>query len=230
MPERGPSLSARGRTVDAPVPLGHAARTVAGVQLEFSDLETDVFGTRRRALVVTPAQKIRVGRGRLGATVPSGRASEVDSEIVSRLRAWPHAVDVLLLRSWGGDEGRSWGFEADLADAEIDAVGYAIMRDQLAFFRDAIRLGVYGIVSTDLTAVEFDAMRRATTRLSRELGLRAKSGTATVDDEVDRWILEHLSLWTTRPFDEFVLQGLPELFALVDRHRGRLADLSAARP
>lgn len=202
---------------------------VAGVQLEFGDFETEVLGVPRRALVVTPAQKIRVGRSRLTQPSTPGKASEVDAEVVRQLGAWPAPVDVVLLRSWGGDEAHSWGFAEDLTPEEVDALGYALMRDQLAFFRDIIRLGVFGIVSTDLTAVEFDAMRRATTRLSRELGGRAKAGTATADDELDRWILEHLSLWTTRPFDEFVLQGLPELFALVDRHRGRLADLSAAR-
>lgn len=197
-------------------------------QLEFSDFEIEVLGVPRRALVVTPAAKIRVGRSRLEA--PVAKPSDVDSEIVRRLRDWPRSVDVVLLRSWAGDESRSWGFEPDLRPDEVDALGYAIMRDQLAFYRDVIRLGVFALVATDLSAREFDAMMRATTRLTRELGGRAKSGTATADDEADRWTLEHLSLWTIRPYDEFVLQGLPELFALVDRHRGRLADLSAARP
>ena len=145
------------------------------------------------------------------------------AHIGRRLGEWPKPVDIVLLRSWGGDESRSWGFAPDLRADEVDALGYAIMRDQLAFFRDLLRLGVFALVATDLSAREFDAMLRATTRLSRELGGRAKSGTATPDDEMDRWILEHLSLWATRPYDEFVLQGLPELFALVDRHRGRLA-------
>jgi hypothetical protein len=198
-------------------------------ELEFSEFETEVLGAARRALVVTPAVRIRVGRSRLAAPADAGKVSGVDSEIVRRLGEWPKPVDVVLLRSWAGDESRSWGFDPDLAADEVDALGYAIMRDQLAFFRDVIRRGVFALVATDLSAREFDAMLRATTRLSRELGGRAKSGSATPDDEVDRWILEHLSLWTTRPYDEFVLQGLPELFALVDRHRGRLADLSAAR-
>lgn len=198
-------------------------------QLEFSDFETEVLGAVRCALVVTPTARIRVGRSRLTAPVAGGKVSGVDAEVVHRLGEWPKPVDVVLLRSWGGDESRSWGFDPDLRPDEVDALAYAIMRDQLAFFRDVIGLGVFALVATDLSAREFDAMLRATTRLSRELGGRAKSGSATSDDEVDRWILEHLSLWTTRPYDEFVLQGLPELFALVDRHRGRLADLSAAR-
>lgn len=203
--------------------------TAQDAQLEFSEFETQVFGAERRALVVTPTARIRVGRSRLTAPAAGGKVSGVDAEVVRRLGEWPKPVDVVLLRSWGGDESRSWGFDPDLRADEVDVLAYAIMRDQLAFFRDVIGLGVFALVATDLSAREFDAMLRATTRLSRELSGRAKSGSATPDDEVDRWILEHLSLWTTRPYDEFVLQGLPELFALVDRHRGRLADLSAAR-
>jgi len=202
---------------------------VSGAQLEFEEIETEVGGVQRRALVVTPSAKIRVGRSRLQADTTPGKASMLDGEIVARLASASSAPEVVLLRSWGGDVDRSWGFDADLTAAEVDAVGYAIMRDQLAFFRDMIPLGVFALVSTDLSAVEFDAMCRATTRLTRELGSRARSGTADADDDIDRWILEHLSLWTTRPFDEFVLQALPAMYILIDRHRGRLADLSAAR-
>ncbi len=197
-------------------------------QLEFTEFETEILGVARRALVVAPVQKIRVGRSRLSQAPTPAKASAIDSEILRRVEVWPRSVDVVLLRSWGGDESHSWGFDADLTADEVDALGYAIMRDQLAFYRAAIHLGVFAMVATDLSAREFDAMLRATTRLSRELGARAKLGTATAADEADRWILEHLSLWTTRPFDEFVLQGLPELFGLIDRHRSRLADLSAA--
>jgi hypothetical protein len=128
-------------------------------QLEFSDFEIDVLGTPRRALVVTPATKIRVGRSRLEPA--SAKASDVDSQIVRRLRDWPRSIDVVLLRSWAGDESRSWGFEPDLRPEEVDALGYAIMRDQLAFYRDVIRLGVFAMVATDLSAREFDAIRGA---------------------------------------------------------------------
>lgn len=202
---------------------------VSGAQLEFEEIETDVSGNPRRALVVTPSAKLRVGRDRLQADAAPGKASVLDGEIVARVAASSSAPEVVLLRSWGGAEERSWGFDAGLTAAEVDELGYAIMRDQLAFFRDVIPLGVFAVVATDLTAVEFDAMRHATTRLTRELGGRARSGTADADDDIDRWILEHLSLWTTRPFDEFVLQALPALFTLIDRHRARLSALSDAR-
>lgn len=197
-------------------------------RLEFSDFEVAIPTGKRRALVVTPAQKIRVGQARLGAD-PShaNEPSAIDGEIVKQVASWPQPVDVVLLRSWGGDENRSWGFDPSLGDAETDALGYRIMQGQLAFYRQVISLGVFALVATDLTAREFDALVRATVRLGRELGTRAKQGDGDPSHATDRFILDHFSLWTTRPFDEFVLQGLPEVFNLVDRYRDRLASLAS---
>lgn len=196
-----------------------------GVALDYSEVLADGAAGGRLALVVTPCERVRVGRSRLDPSL--GGPSAIDAEIVRRVGLAPNRFGVVLLRSWGGDESRSWGFDPELSDDEAEALGYVLVRDQLAFFRDVIPLGVFAMVSTDLSAREFDATRRGSARLSRELAGRAKSGSSTATDEVDRWILEHLSLWTTRPFDEFVHQGLPELFGLVDRHRGRLTDLVA---
>ncbi|MFO0637113.1 MAG: hypothetical protein U0168_30170 [Nannocystaceae bacterium] len=198
-----------------------------GPKLEFGDFETLVLGSPRRALVVTPAERVRVGRARLEAAAPGpAQASALDDEIVRTLARWPRPVDVVLLRSWDGSEGRSWGFDPALDDAATDELAYVVLREQLAFFRAVIQQGVYALVATDLGAREFDAMLRANSRMLRELGGREKARTASAEDHADRWILSHLSLWTTRPYDEFVLQGLPELFSLVDRHRDELAQLS----
>jgi len=195
--------------------------------LDVSDFEVVTSQGVRRALVVTPAERLRVGRSRIDATKAGDRGSEVDDEIVEKVSTWPEKIDVVLLRSWGGSEERSWGFEPTLSDAEVDELGYQLMRDQLAFFRRIIALGTYAIAATDLSAREFDAMVRGTMRLTRELSARIGAGAASDADALDRWILDHFSLWTTRPFDEFVLQGLPSLFTLVDRHAHKLADLTA---
>lgn len=194
--------------------------------LDVSDFEVVTTEGVRRALVVTPAERLRVGRARIDATKAGDRGSDVDDEIVQQVSTWPEKIDVVLLRSWGGSEERSWGFEPALSDAEVDELGYQLMRDQLAFFRRIIALGTYAIAATDLSAREFDAMVRGTMRLTRELTARIGAGAASDADTLDRWILDHFSLWTTRHFDEFVLQGLPALFALVDRHAHKLADLT----
>ena len=200
---------------------------MAGPQLEFSDLAVATSSGERHALVVTPIVPIRVGRGRLDSTRSGDRGSQVDDEIVQQVAKWPKKIDVVLLRSWGGSEDRSWGFAPELRDEEVDELGYELMRDQLAFFRRIIGLGTYALAATDLSAREFDAMLRGTLRLTRELSARIVAGASDGVDELDRWIIDHFSLWTTRPFDEFVVQTLPSLFALVDRYAQRLADLTA---
>ena len=200
---------------------------MAAPKLDVSDIVVATSSGTRHALVVTPDERIRVGRGRLDSTRAGDRGSEVDDEIVRQVGAWPKKIDVVLLRSWGGSEDRSWGFAPELSEPEVDDLGYELMRDQLAFFRRIIGLGTYALAATDLSAREFDAMLRGTLRLTRELSGRIASGAADEVDELDRWILDHFSLWTTRPFDEFVVQTLPSLFALVDRHSQRLADLTA---
>jgi hypothetical protein len=200
---------------------------MTGPRLEFSDFEVATSSGIRRALVVTPAERLRVGRVRIDSTKSGDRGSAVDDEIVRQVAQWPHKVDVVLLRSWGGSDDRSWGFDPALGDDEVDELGYELMRDQLAFFRRIIGLGTYALAATDLSAREFDAMLRGTLRLTRELSARIVAGDSDGADELDRWILDHFSLWTTRPFDEFVLQALPSLFTLVDRHAQKLADLTA---
>jgi hypothetical protein len=200
---------------------------MTGPQLEFSDFEVATSKGVRRALVVTPAERLRVGRKRIDSTKSGDRGSHVDDEIVRHVAKWPNKIDVVLLRSWGGSEDRSWGFDPSLGDTEVDELGYEMMRDQLAFFRRIIGLGTYAIAATDLSAREFDALLRGTMRLTKELSARIASGQSDGADELDRWILDHFSLWTTRPFDEFVLQALPSLFTLVDRHSDKLADLTA---
>lgn len=194
-------------------------------RLAFDEIAIDTPEGRRAALVVTPTSRIRVGRARLEQVRAGDRHSPVDDAVVDRLAEQERSLEVVLLRSWGGSEDRSWGFSEDLGRAELDDVGYELMRGQLVLFRRMVPLGVSALVATDLVAREFDAIVRGTRRLSLELGERIRAGQAAADAEVDRFIIEHFSLFTTRPYDEFLHQGLPAVFHLVDRHRDKLRAL-----
>lgn len=195
-------------------------------RLEFSDFDVAIPSGTRRTLVVTPAEKIRVGRARLDEHGGVAEPSALDEVVLRRVASWPQPIDVVLLRSWGGDEDHSWGFDPTLDQTELDELGYRLVQDQLALFREMLRLHVFAIVATDLTAREFDAMVRASLRLGRELSACAREVHGDPHLATDRWILEHFSLWTTRPFDEFVLIGMPPLLRLIDRHRDKLVALS----
>jgi hypothetical protein len=192
-------------------------------RLELSSLEIATPAGPRQVLVVTPLEMVRVGKARLARIRDGDADSPVDEEIVRGLTSSGRTADALVLRSWGGSPERSWGFADELDEHEVRELGYAMMRGQLALFRRVLALGVRALVSTDLTAREFDAFRVGGLRLARELQGGVAAGARGSTDEIDLWILDHFSLWTTRPFDEFVLQGLPPLFTLVDRHADELA-------
>lgn len=198
-----------------------------GSKLDFSDFEITLGEKVRRVLVVTPIAPIRVGRERLVAIGDGDPSSPVDDEIVERLASWPSSVGVLLLRSWCGDESRSWGFADDLTADEVAQLGVALTRSQLLFFRRILARGLHAMVATDLTAREFDAMRQGTMTLSQRFAEQARGVGLSAAEQVDRWILEHFSLWTTRPFEEFVAHGLPDLFNLADKHAETLRELRA---
>lgn len=207
----------------------HAMSSEASPQLEFEEIEVNGPAGTRIALVVSAAQKIRIGRERLEQVRGGDPSSPVDDEIVRCLTSWPRRVDAVLLRSWAGSEDRSWGLDPMLDDDELGELAYAMMRGQLALYRRLLVHRVFALVSTDLMTRDFDALVQAAFRLSGELTARiAEDPDGCEVDRIDRWILDHFSLWTTRPFEEFVVQGVPRVFGLVERHADELVRLSAA--
>jgi hypothetical protein len=197
-------------------------------RLEFEEVEVETATGKRVALVVSAGEKIRIGRGRLDQIRQGDTSSPVDDEIVRCLAAWPRGVDAVLLRSWAGSEERSWGFDPTLDGEELRELAYSMMRGQLALYRRLLVHRVHALVSTDLTARDFDALLAGAFRLSGELTARIASGDESTElDRVDRWILDHFSLWTTRPFHEFLVQGVPRVFAMVEKHADELAALSS---
>jgi hypothetical protein len=203
----------------------------ASPRLEFEEVEVDSPAGTRVALVVSAAEKIRIGRGRLERIRDGDPSSPVDDEIVRCLTSWPRSVDVVLLRSWAGSEDRSWGFDPTLEADELHELAYTMMRGQLALYRRLLVHRVFALVSTDLTTRDFDALVQGAFRLSGELTDKIATNPegSEVDriDRIDRWILDHFSLWTTRPFHEFVVQGVPRVFSLVERYTDELHELSA---
>jgi hypothetical protein len=197
-------------------------------RLEFEEVEVDSPAGKRTALVVSAAEKIRIGRQRLEAIRAGDVSSPVDEEIVRCLVSWPRTVDAVLLRSWAGSDERSWGFDPSLEPDELRELAYAMMRGQLALYRRLLVHRVHALVSTDLTTRDFDAIVQGAFSLSKELTEKIAGGReGSETDRIDRWILDHFSLWTTRPFHEFVVQGVPRLFGLVERHSEELIALSS---
>jgi hypothetical protein len=129
----------------------------------------------------------------------------------------------VLLRAWDGADA-SWGFDEDLDHDELMALGYHQMRAQLKLCRRALVLGTVAVVNTDLNPRDFDALLEGWRSFSRALHKKAELE-RDVKEDADLFLLDHFTLWTTRPMDEFRDQGLPAVFDLAQRYRGRLESL-----
>lgn len=191
--------------------------------LRFEDLVVPTPSGDRTVLVVTPTRKLRVGRERLDRYREGDRTSELDDLVIDRIREHDGPVDAVLLRSWDG-ENASWGFDEELDADELSALGYHLVRGQLKLCRRAIVLGTTAVVSTDLTPRDFDALLEGWRRLGRELRKKGELE-RNVKEDTDLFLIDHFTLWTTRPLEEFRDQALPSVFALAQRYRGRLEAL-----
>jgi hypothetical protein len=191
--------------------------------LRFEELVLPTPSGDRRILVVTPTEKIRFGRERLARLREGDRSRDLDDVVLERIRAHDGPLDAVLLRAWDGAEA-SWGFDEDLDHDELMALGYHQVRAQLKLCRRALVLGTVAVVNTDLNPRDFDALLEGWRRFSRALRKKEELE-RDVKEDADLFLLDHFTLWTTRPMDEFRDQGLQAVFDLAQRFRGRLDSL-----
>ena len=191
--------------------------------LRFEDLVVSTSSGDRTVLIVTPTRKLRVGRKRLDRYREGDRTSPLDDLVVERIEAHEGPVDAVLLRSYDSP-GASWGLDEDLDADEIAALGYHLVRGQLKLCRQAIALGTTAVISTDLTPRDFDALLDGWRRLGRELRKKGELE-RNVKEDADLFLIDHFTLWTTRPLEEFRDQALSSVFDLAQRYRGRLQAL-----
>ncbi len=222
---RAESWAGRGSHVRGVPGLGRLPGMNETAPLRFDELVVPTRDGERTVLVAVPTRKIRLGRDRLARMREGDRDSALDELILDTLRARDKRIDALLLCSWAGP-GASWGFDEDLDQDELVALGYHLTRSQLKLFRRALVLGATAVCSTDLTPRDFDAVLEGWRRLSRELREKGELE-RNLKEDTDLFLLEYFTLWTTRPLQEFCDQALPSVFDLAQRYRERLDVLRA---
>lgn len=178
-----------------------------GMRISQTWIESDAG--RREAIVMTPDAHQRVGRDRLEALRQAPEVSDLDREILAKVRALPRADRVAVFRGKPRDAGGSWGFADDLSEDERTELGYLLVRAELPTYRRLVAAGVFAIVHVEWGADEAPAYQQGTTRLLKEL--EAKSiGEVEGDPEdvavstADRFILRHLNHFFDDGYDQVV--------------------------
>lgn len=191
--------------------------------LEFEDIQIQTRSGERTVLVARPTRKLRLGRDRLARLREGDRNNELDDLIIDELQKHDEPPEGILMQCWDGADA-SWGFDEELDHEELTALGYHLMRGQLKLCRRALVLGTVAVCSTDLTPRDFDAVLEGWRRLSRELRDKGELE-RNLKEEVDLFLLDNFSLWTTRPMAEFRDQALASVFDLIERKRDRIGGL-----
>lgn len=157
---------------------------------------------QRHILVVAPDEDELVGSETL-AELRSGRTTTLLSpELRSRVDASAERVDAVVLRARGADGSGQFRVDRSLEDAELEELGYLLMKAQLDAWRPALQAGrVLAIVRVELRVWELAALRSGTARL---LGERERE---SVDDDVE--LLQHHMINLGVGLDTALRQVLP---------------------
>jgi hypothetical protein len=206
-------------------PAGKTLR-VEEAQLLFREQELSVDAHLHRLLLVSPTAPVVLGRDRLARIRRGDVWSDVDQALVTTAGGWEPSIDaVVFLAKEGGD--RYWCFAEDLDAAEVEELGYEMVKSQLQLYRGLVHAGVYSLTGIELPDREYGAFRRGTEKvaaeLERELVGAARDRAAVL--RLDLWLLDHLALWSTMSRERFFAGPLPEILSLIQRRRRQLEDM-----
>ena len=183
-----------------------------------------VEGEPRRVLVARAIKPSRLDRDRHDRMRKGDYSSPINVELLAAIAGSDRPVDAVIF-----DNDNNWGFDEGLDDEELAELGYHMTRSQLALYRNAARSGVRVVVGVGFGSREVDGYTRGGERVVEELE-RAQQSAAPSESssQLDLWLIDHLTLWTTAPLEEFLDDRLPEVLHKADRSRRQLERLLQA--
>jgi hypothetical protein len=199
---------------------------VASARVRLHDETVEVDGEAHRILVVTPTDRIVIGRDRLDRIRAGDARSIIDELVLDRARTWTPRIEAVVFVAHDGED-RCWSFAADLGPEEIDELGYEMVRAQLALYRGLLDAGIHALTGIALPAAEHAAFVRGTERLAAEIEreLQGADRARASVLRLDLWLLDHLALWTPASPERFFAAQLPELLSLLQRRRRQIRDM-----
>ena len=167
----------------------------------------------RTAVVVTPAEHVRVGRDRLEQLRRDHSGGDIDREVLEHVRAREGQDQLVVFSAASGDGSGSWGFDGELTEDERLELGYHLVTDELPTYRRMVAAGVFALLHVSWGEDEVRAYEEGTRRLLAELEAGSVPETDPIDPgeaavhRADRWILSNLTFFFARPLED-VIQGV----------------------
>lgn len=193
--------------------------------LEFSEEMIDAASGRRRCLVITPVDHIRIGEGYRRSVGRDG-LSDNDRRILAEARRRPAnpPLSVCIFRGKNSTGTGSFGLDPELPSKMACEVGVRLLRGQTDVYRELIGLGICLFVHAEFDPRSVVALRSATEALIAELEAKTRAKHSVLD-RLDLWVHRNLNLFLTVRFDRLVENVLPGKLDLMEKRMGRVAKL-----
>jgi hypothetical protein len=192
--------------------------------LALSELALETRHGPRVALMAAPRVRMRLGRDRLAKLRAGDYESEINRRLLAAVDRAGHAIHVLIFDA-GGAEGGSWGFDEGLDTAEIEELGYHLIKSQLRLYLEAAKRGVLTVVGVRFGERELSGYERGTDRLAAELEREIAEGEDSRIGRFNLWLIDHIGLWSSQPLDSFLRERAAETTATAERHRRQILRL-----
>ncbi len=203
-----------------------AAATQELVSIRFESVATR--NGARQVLVATPQSRRAVDLERLLAMEAGTFHSRLNDELIAGLSLLgPSTRPQAVVFRAATEGGRALGFDPSFTDQEVVRFGAAVVRAQLALFRQIAVLGVQIIVGVEFLPRELEAYERGAARLTQELERDLQDGDADTqaNARTNLWLLDHFALWNGLSERDYLASRLSDDLDLAHRKRRQLEQL-----
>jgi hypothetical protein len=190
----------------------------------FFESESVAFNTRvgkRKALVFTPVQAMKIGRQRLEELYQSNpdKLSTVDNELVRQTRTNTELPEVIIFCQHNEKMGQGWELDEDLKNFEIEEIGYLIAREHLSLYRALIEEGVFLFIYSNWQGSALKALRDGHRQLHKDINDKPRQSPM---DRLNSWILQHLVFFFPRDAAQVVHSVLPDHLPTIEHRAPRI--------
>lgn len=197
------------------------------------ELDEHVIETKagpRTVVSVTPSGPVVFRREDLARMSSVFEPSPRDEEIITALRQRRRPADVFVFQSQALDGGPGcWYFEDGLSEAEVDELGFHIVRAHRFVYRGLVDAGINMAIGAAKGYRELAALRTGTERLARELAAELEhcAGDDRMVCEADLFLVRHLMVFTSLDLPVLLRGLIPDKLPLCERRAPRFRELRA---
>lgn len=205
---------------------------MAEATLQFGEIEVQTKNGPRRALLVSPAGTITLGRERLLAFERGEWWSQTDHLMLHTTRTWPRPLHAMVFRARGEGPDDVWRFDDALDDEAASQLAARLLRTHVLMVKELAPQGMHSMFGVEFGAREQVAHERGleivAEQLSREMDRAEPSLRPLL--RLDLWLVDRQATWSAMSYTEFAATKLESLLVSGERQYKQLQRMVGRLP